>query len=83
MGRRSALGQVSRQAAIEELRNKFGDPMFEPEVFQKQTCCFEISAYDIVVTFWPPTVIRYPGYYSPLHLFVTPMVLCNKNQKIL
>jgi len=32
-------------------RNKFGAPMFEPEVFRKQMYCFEKSAYDIVVTF--------------------------------
>jgi len=32
-------------------RNKFGVPVFEPEVFQKQMYCIEESAYDIVVTF--------------------------------
>jgi len=36
-----------------EERNKFGAPMFEPEVFQKQMYYFEISAHDNVVTFWP------------------------------
>ena len=35
-------------------RNKFAALMFEPEVLQKQMYYFEISAYDIVVTFWPP-----------------------------
>ena len=31
-------------------RNKFGVPVFEPEVFRKQMYSFEKSAYDIVVT---------------------------------
>jgi len=35
-------------------RNKCGVPTFEPEVFRKQMYCFERSAHDIVVTFWPP-----------------------------
>jgi len=34
------------------VRNKFGAPMFEPEVFRKQMYCFEKSAYDIVVTWF-------------------------------
>jgi len=38
-------------------RNKFGASMFETEVFRKQMYCFEKSAYDIVVTFWPPAMI--------------------------
>jgi len=46
--------------------NKFGAPMFEPEVFRKQMYCFAKSAYDIVVTFWPPAVIRRPGNCVPL-----------------
>jgi len=51
--------------------NKFGDPMFEPETVRKQMYCFEKSAYDIVVTFWPPrAVIRLPGNFAPCPLFV-------------
>jgi len=47
-------------------RNKFGSPMFESEVSRKQMYCFEKSAYDIVVTFWSPAVIRHPGDCAPL-----------------
>jgi len=54
-------------------RNKFGAPMFEPEVFRKQMYCIKNSAYDIVVAFWSPTVIRRPGIVPPcppsLHLW--------------
>jgi len=32
-------------------RNKFGAPMFGPEVFRKQMYCFEKSSYNITVTF--------------------------------
>ena len=46
--------------------NKFGAPMFEPEVFWKQMYCFEKSAYDTVVTFWPLAVIWRPGNCAPL-----------------
>jgi len=60
-------------------RNKFGAPMFEPEVFRKQMYCYEKSAYDIVVTFWSPAVIRRPGNCAPL---VTSLVLFNKNREI-
>jgi len=59
-------------------RNKFGAPMFEPELFQKQLCSFGESTCDIVGTFrrprshsalptgiWrPPPVIRRPGIVS-------------------
>jgi len=34
-----------------EARNKFGAPMFEPEVFRKQMYCIEESTCDIVGTF--------------------------------
>jgi len=58
-------------------RNKFGDPIFEPEVLRKQMYCFEKSSYDIVVTFWLPEMIRHLGKCAPL---VTSLVLCNKNR---
>jgi len=60
-------------------RNKFGAPMLEPEVFWKQMHCFKKSAYDIVVTFWSPTVTRRSGDCAP---FVASLVLFNKNRKI-
>jgi len=47
-------------------RNKLGAPMFEPEVFRKQMYCFEKCVFDIVVTFWPPAVIRHQGNCAPL-----------------
>jgi len=47
-------------------RNKFAVPMFEPEVFLKQMCCFEKSTYDIVGTFGLPAVIQRPGNCAPL-----------------
>jgi len=34
-----------------EARSKFGTPMFEPKVFQKQMYCIEESTCDIVGTF--------------------------------
>jgi len=46
-------------------RNMFGAHMFEPEVFRKQMYCFGKSDYDIVVTFWPPAVIRRQGNFVP------------------
>jgi len=49
-------------------RNKFGAPMFEPEVSRKQMYCFEKSASHIVVTIWLPAVIRCPGNFAPLPL---------------
>ena len=36
-------------------RRKFGAPMFEPEVFQKQMNCIEGSTWDIVGTFRRPS----------------------------
>jgi len=63
-------------------RNKFGASMFEPEVFRKQMYCFKNSAYDIVVAFWSPAVIRRPGDCSTLPSLVTSLVLFNKNRKI-
>jgi len=35
-------------------RSKFGAPMFEPEIFRKQTYCIEESASEIVGTFRRP-----------------------------
>jgi len=35
-------------------RNKFGVPVFEPEIFRKQMYCFEESTCDIVGTFRRP-----------------------------
>jgi len=46
-------------------RNTFGVPLFETEVFRKQMYCFEKSAYDIVVSVWPPAVIRPSGNCAP------------------
>ena len=63
-------------------RSKFGAPMFEPEVFRKQMYCIEGSAYEIVVTFWAPAVIRRQWNYAPLPPIVMPLVMCNNNQKI-
>jgi len=34
--------------------SKFGAPMFEPEVFQKQIYCIEENACDIAETFHRP-----------------------------
>jgi len=46
-------------------RNTFAAPIFEPEVFQKQMYCFEKSAYDTVVTFWPPQWLGARGIVPP------------------
>jgi len=35
--------------------------MFVPDVFRKQMYRFEKSAYDIILIFWPPAVIRRTG----------------------
>jgi len=59
----------------------FGAPMFEPEVFRKQTYCFGRSAYDIVVTSGPLQWFDIRGIVS-LSPLVTPLVLCIKNRKI-
>jgi len=61
-------------------RNKFGALMFKPEIFRNQLYCFIKSACDIVVTFWPLTVIRRPRKCALCPL-VTSLVLCNKNLK--
>jgi len=63
-----------------EASNKFGAPMFEPELFRKQMYSIEKSICDIVGTFrrppqppqWfdAPIVIRRPGNCAPL---VTPL----------
>ena len=53
-------------------RNKFGSPVFEPEVFRKQMYCIEECTYGIVeifgtpATIHPPRVIRRPGKRAPL-----------------
>jgi len=52
-------------------------PMFEPEVFWKQMYCIEESAYDIIVTFWSPAVIRRQERCAPLPPLVTSLVLFN------
>ena len=62
-------------------RNKFGVPVFESEVFRKQMYSFEKSAYDIVVTFWPPQWFGARGILPPCPL-VTPLVLCKNIGKI-
>jgi len=33
-------------------RNKFGEPMFEPKVFQMEIYCIKESTFDIVGTFY-------------------------------
>jgi len=56
--------------------------MFEPEVFWKQMYSIEGSAYDIDVTFWTPQWFGIQGIV-PLAPLVSPLVMCNKNKKIL
>jgi len=63
-------------------KTKFGPPMFEPEVFRKQMYCFAKSAYDIVVTFWPPVVIRRPGIVFPCPPRYTSGVMQSKLEKL-
>jgi len=48
--------------------SKFGAPMFEPEVFPKQMCCFEESTCDIVGPFRRPGNCAHliPPHYAPL-----------------
>jgi len=68
-------------------RSKSGAPMFEPEVFRKQTYCFEESTCDIVGTFrrlpqsfGPPAVIWRPENCAPLVLpryAAAPMIYTN------
>jgi len=41
-------------------KNKFGAPMFEPEVFRKQMYCIEESACDILGLFGAPKSISAP-----------------------
>ena len=62
--------------------SKFGGPMFEPEVFQKQMYRIERSTCDIVRTFWlppqsfgAPVMIRHPGNCAPLSPLVTPLAV--------
>jgi len=50
-------------------RNKFGTPMFEPEVFQDQMYCVEASNCDIVGTVWSPE------HCSPLPSLVMPQTV--------
>jgi len=76
--------QGRNEARWRTVRNNFGVPMFEPEVFRKQMYCIEESAYDIVGTFrrpcshsapvtlfGAPIVIRRPGNFVPLPPLVT------------
>jgi len=44
-------------------RNKFGTPMFEPEIFRKQMHCIEETTCDIVGTFWCPHSDSAPDNY--------------------
>jgi len=62
-------------------RNKFGAPMFEPEVFRKQMYCYENSAY-VIVTFWSLAVIRLPRDCAHLPPLVTSLVLFSYSIKI-
>jgi len=41
-------------------RSKFGDPIFEPEVFRKQMYCIAEDTCDIVGIFWRPHSISVP-----------------------
>jgi len=60
-------------------RSKFGAPIFEPEVFRKQTYCIEESTSDIDGTyrrpaqsFGVPIVLRRPGNCAPLASLLLP-----------
>ena len=53
-------------------RRKFGAPMFEPEVFQKQMYCIEKSACDIVGLSAPPLWFGTRGIVPSLPPQVTP-----------
>jgi len=62
--------------------SKFGAPMFEPEVFQKQIYCIEENACDIAETFHRPAqlfsapiMIRRPWNCAPLAPLVAPLVV--------
>jgi len=47
-------------------KNKFGVPTFELlRSFGSKCTVLKICANDIVVTFWPPAVIRRPGNCAP------------------
>ena len=73
---------VTRLDGARGARNKFGTPMFTPEVFRKQIYCNEESTWDIVETFrglpqWfgAPIVIRRPGNFAPLSSLVTSLAM--------
>jgi len=53
------------------VRNKYGAPMFEPEVFRKQIYCFEDSTCDVVRTF-----PRAPAFIQRPHSDSGPGELC-------
>jgi len=65
-----------------EAKYKFAALMFEPEVFRKQMCCFEKSAYNVVGAFWSLRSDLAPGELCPLAPLVTSPVLCNENRKV-
>jgi len=46
-------------------RNRFGAPMFEPEIFRKQMYCIEESLCDIVETLWLHHSDSAPGELCP------------------
>jgi len=54
-------------------RNKFGAPMFEPELFQKQMYSIEESNCDIVRIFWQPHNDSAPGELRPPFPLVMPL----------
>jgi len=62
-------------------KNKFGAPMFEPEVFRKQMYCIEVCTCDIVGIFWRPRSISAPPEWfgaqviAPPFPFVTPLLI--------
>ena len=67
-------------------RNKFGEPMFEPKVFQMEIYCIKESTFDIVGTFYDfPQWFGARGIAFPLPPLVTPLIapLAHKVWRIL
>jgi len=58
-------------------RSKFDAPMFEPEVFQKESYCVEESTCDIVGTFRPTQRFGVRTIVPPSPL-VTPLAMRDK-----
>jgi len=61
-------------------RSKFGDPMFEPEVFRKQMYCTEVRVillglFGVPQSFGALIVIRRPGNCAPCHSSLRPWLL--------